>query len=256
VTTTSSLEQTKSKRSIVDASRFDFSLLVGKELTLFSEQFPGKPLKSKVILASEGELSIDRSGGSGLIDNLVSNQKVTMRVNYKGQQINVPATMKRSDGGKCRIIIGNKVVPLSRRRFTRVCLSRPVKLAIIPVSTFNRNKLERLRWLETVTISISGGGVLIDFSSSLEKPSYLFLNIDLAEFSFPALVLGQLVYSLPRDDDHFNIGLEFIIREAGKKHFSLTTLNEFPQVVFQYGKQERIELNNKITAWMQDNRQH
>ena len=252
----SSPEQTKLKSPTVEASRFDFSLLVGHELTLFSEQFPGKPLKSKVILASDGELSIDRSGGSGLIDNLVSNQKITMRVTYKGQQINVPATLKRSDGGKCRVIIGNKVVPLSRRRFTRVCLSRPVKLAVIPVSTFNRNKLERLRWLETVTVNISGGGVLIDFSSGLEKPSYLFLNIDLAEFPFPPLVLGQVVYSLPRDNDHFHIGLEFIVREARENHFAFTILKEFPQVVFQYGKQERVELNNKITAWTQDNQQH
>jgi len=253
---TSSLEQTKPKRPAVDASRFDFSLLVGHELTLFSEQFPGKPLKSKVILASDGELSIDRSGGCSLIDSLVSNQQVTMRVTYKGQQINVPATLKRSDGGKCRVIIGNKVVPLSRRRFTRVFLSRPVKLAVIPVSTFNRNKLARLRWLETVTVNISGGGVLIDFSSCLEKPTYLFLNIDLAEFPLPPLVLGQVLYSLPRDNGHFLVGLEFIVREEREKRFSLTTLKQLPQVVFEYGKQERIELNNKITAWMQDNRQH
>ena len=253
---TPSAEQTNLKRPTVDASRFDFSLLVGHEVTLFSEQFPGKLLKSKVILASDGELSIDRSGGCGLIDSLVSNQQVTMRVTYKGQQINVPATLKRSDGGKCRVIIGNKVVPLSRRRFTRVFLSRPVKLAVIPVSTFNRNKLARLRWLETVTVNISGGGVLIDFSSCLEKPTYLFLNIDLAEFPFPPLVLGQVLYSLPRDNGHFHIGLEFIIREEREKRFSLTTLKQLPQVVFEYGKQERIELNNKMTAWMQDNRQH
>ena len=253
---TPSAEQTNLKRPTVDASRFDFSLLVGHELTLFSEQFPGKPLKSKVILASNGELSIDRSGGCSLIDSLVSNQQVTMRVTYKGQQINVPATLKRSDGGKCRVIIGNKVVPLSRRRFTRVFLSRPVKLAVIPVSTFNRNKLARLRWLETVTVNISGGGALIDFSSYLENPTYLFLNIDLAEFPFPPLVLGQVVYSLPKDAGRFHIGLEFIVREEREKRFSLTTLKQLPQVVFEYGKQERIELNNKMTAWMQDNRQH
>jgi len=251
---TSSPEQTSLKRPAVDASHFDFSLLVGHEVTLFSEQFPGKPLKSKVILARNGEVSIDRSGGSGLIDSLVSNQKVTMRVMYKGQHISVPATLKRSSGGKCRMIVEDRVVPLSRRRFTRVFLSRPVKLAVIPVSTFSRNKLARLRWLETVTVNISGGGVLIDFSSCLEKPTYLFLNIDLVEFPFPPLVLGQVLYSLPRDNGHFLVGLEFIVREEREKRFSLTTLKQLPHVVFEYGKQERVELNNKITAWMQDNR--
>ena len=253
---TYSPEQTRPKLPAVDASRFDFSLLVGHEMTLFSQQFPGKPLKSKVILARDGEVSIDRSGGSGLIDNLVNNQKVTMRVTYKGQQISVPATLKRSGGGRCRIIVGEKVVPLSRRRFTRVFLSRPVKLAVIPVSTFNRNKLAQLRWLETATINISGGGALIDFSSCLENPTYMFLNIDLAEFPFPPLMLGQVLYSLPRDNGHFHIGLEFIVREERERRFSLTTLKQLPHVVFEYGRQERIKLNDKITAWMQNNRQH
>lgn len=253
---TSSPEQTRPKQPPVDASRFDFSLLVGHELTLFSEQFPGKPLKSKVILARDGELSIDRSGGCGLIDNLVNNQQVTMRVTYKGQQISVPATLKRSGGGGCRIIMGDKVMPLSRRRFTRVFLSRLVKLAVIPVSTFNRNKLARLRWLETVTINISGGGALIDFSSCLENPTYLFMNIDLAEFPFPPLMLAQVLYSLPRDNGHFHVGFEFIVREEREKRFSLTTLKQLPQVVFEYGERKRLELDNMITAWMHNNRRH
>lgn len=253
---TSSPEQTRPKRPAVDASRFDFSLLVGHELTLFSEQFPGKPLKGKVILVSNGELSIDRSGGSDLIDNLVSNQKVIMRMAYKGQQISVPATLKRSNGGKCRIIIGNTVVPLSRRRFTRVFLSRPVKLAVMPVPSFRRSKLARLRWVETVTINISGGGALIDSSSYLENPTCLFLNIDLGQFSFPPLVLGQVMYSLPRDAGHFQVGLEFIVKEMRDNRFPLPILKQLPRVVFEYGEQERSQLDNKITAWMQNNRQH
>ncbi len=250
------VEQTRLKPPAVDASRFDFSLLVGHELTLFSQQFPGRPLKSKVILARDGEVSIDRSGGAGLINNLVSNQKVTMRVIYKGQLISVPATLKRSGGGGCRIIVGDKVMPLSRRRFTRVFLSRPVKLAVIPVSTFNRNKLARLRWLETVTINVSGGGALIGFSSYLESPTYMFLNIDLVEFSFPSLVLGHVLYSLPRDNAHFHVGLEFIVREAKEKCFSSTTLKQLPHVVFEYGERERARLDNQITARMQNNQQH
>ncbi len=248
--------QLNPKQPTIDASLFDFSLLVGRELTLFSEQFPGKPLKSRVIVANSREISIDRSGGSALIDNLISNQKIIIRVEYKGQQLAVPATLKRSDGGKCRILLGEKVVPLSRRRFARALISRPVKLAAMPVSTFHRSKLARLRWLETVTLDISGGGVLIDFSSCLACPTYLFLHLDLGEFPFPPLMLGQALYSLPRNNGGYYTGLEFIIRENRERHFRPNTLSQLPPVVFKYGKAKRIELNKRIQAWMQNNPQH
>lgn len=246
----------RTQEGCVDSSRFDFSLLVGHELTLFSEQFPGKPLKSKVILANDREITIDRSGGSGLVDNLVSNQKVTIRVPYKGQQVAVPATLKRSAGGTCKMILGDRVVPLLRRRFTRVVMSRLVKLAMVPVATFNPEKLARLRWLETVTINISPGGTLIDFSCCLESPTYLFMNIDLNEFSFPALVLGQVRYSLPVETGHFHVGVEFVVKETRHAHFPLATLKHLPRVVFEYSEAQRSELNNKLTARMQNTHQH
>ncbi len=242
----------KQSTTSLDASCFDFSLLVGHELTLYSEQFPGKPLKSKVILASHREVWIDRSGGGGLIDNLVNNQKVIIQVEYKGQLVNVPSLLKRTQGGKCRILVGERVIPLTRRRFTRVELARPVKLAVIPLSTFNRNKLAHLRWLETMTVDISGGGALIDFSTHLESPTYLFLNIDLRDFSFPSLVLGQVLYSLPQETGHFHVGLKFITKEMKKNHFSLTLIKQFPQTVFEYGEKEQTQLNTKLTAWMQE----
>ena len=250
---TSGQAQKDLKPSAIDASCFDFSLLVGREVTLFSSQFPGKPLKSRVVLANNQEISLDRSGGSSLIDNLVSNQKITVRMGYKGQQLTIPATLKRGDGGKCRIVLGKKVVPLSRRRFTRAVITRPVKLAAVPISTFHRNKLGRLRWMETVTVDISGGGALIDFSNSLVSPTYLFLHIELEEVFFPSLVLGHVLYSLPRDKSNYHIGLEFIIREDREKHFPPSTLKQLPMVVFEFGKNERIELNKRIFAWKQNN---
>lgn len=239
----------------VDAARIDFSLLVGREATLFSEQFPGKPLISRVIQAGDREIVIDRKSHSGMIDNLVNNQKVIIRVPYKGQQVTVPAILKRAGKGKCRLLVGDKIVPLSRRRFARMVLSRSVKLAVMPVSTFHRKKLATLRWLETVTLDISGGGVLIDFSNYLENPTYLFMNIDLSEFSFPSLVLGQVLYCLPRDTSHFSVGLEFIIRESSGHHFPATTLRQLPRAVLAYGEEDRMELNKKIIARMQNNNQ-
>ncbi|MFH1374795.1 MAG: hypothetical protein ABII79_13485 [bacterium] len=248
---TGSMDQTDRTPGVVDALRLDLSLLVGREVTLFSEQIPGKPLVAKVILVSEGEISVDRSGGVGLIDSLVSNQKVTLQVTYRGQQLSLPAILKRSAGGRCRVIIGRQAMPLSRRRFTRVTLVRPVRLAAMPLMTFSRDKLSRLRWLETETITVSGGGTMIDFNSGLENPTYLFMNIDLADFSFPPLVLGQVLYSLSGDDGHFNIGIEFVLKEGSEQRFPLTTLKQLPPAVMDYSEHKRIEVNERITAWMQ-----
>lgn len=236
----------------IDSSRFDFSLLVGRELTLFSDQFPGKPLRSKVILANNYEITIDRSGNSGLIDNLVNNQKVTVQVAYKGQHLALPATLKRSGAGSCKIILGAKVLPLKRRKFVRVAMSRSVKLAVVPVATFNSQKLARLRWLETTSTNISSGGALIDFSSYLESPTYLFLNVDLNEISFPELVLGQVRYSLSRNTGHFLVGVEFIVKEVGQGLFPRMTLKQFPPAVFEYNKAQRSELNTKLTVLEQN----
>ena len=190
-------------RTAFDASRFDFSLLVGRTLSLYSEQFPGRELSSKVVLANDREITIDRGGGSGLIDNLVNNQKVTIRVKYKSQDLAIPAILKRSAGGMCQVILGEKVMPLLRRRFTRVALTCPVKLAAVPVATFDPAKLARLRWVKTHTCNFSSGGSLIESNSCLESPTYLFMKLSLKDFPFPSLVLAQVRYALPNDNRQY-----------------------------------------------------
>jgi hypothetical protein len=240
------------KRPAIDAACFDFSQLVGRDVTLFSDQFPGKPLKSRVVLASDREISVDRGTSAGFLDSLVSNQKIIIRMDYRGQPLSVPAVLRRTEGGRCRILLGRTVVPLSRRRFTRISLACPVKLAVVPVSTFSREKLSRLRWLETVTVNFSSAGSLIDFSSCLSRPTYLFLHIDMHQFSFPSLVLAQVLYSLSRDSGSFHIGVEFITREVQEKHFSAPTLRQLPPVVFGYGEKDREQLNEHILAWKQE----
>ncbi|HWR83620.1 MAG TPA: PilZ domain-containing protein [Candidatus Deferrimicrobium sp.] len=244
---------TEAAEPAVDTSKFDFSLLVGRELTLFSGQYPGRPLKSKVVVARGGEIAIDRGGGAGLIDNLVNNQPVTVRVEYKGQQVTMPATLKRTGNSGCRLILGEKVMPLSRRRFPRALMCRPVKLAVMPVATFQRSKLAHLRWMQTVTVDVSAGGTLIDFSSALEYPTYLFLHLDLEEILLPALVLGQVRHSLPMDAGHFRVGVEFIVREARDKHFSIVTLKQLPAQVFEFDELKRQTFNKTVMAWMHDN---
>ncbi|HPI33019.1 MAG TPA: hypothetical protein PLR32_06855, partial [candidate division Zixibacteria bacterium] len=68
----------------LEIERFDLSTLVGRKVTLYAEQFPGKPLTSRVTVAAGKAITIDRSGHAGLIANLVNNQRVVLQIVYKG----------------------------------------------------------------------------------------------------------------------------------------------------------------------------
>ena len=63
----------------IETNQIDLSSLVGREITIFTDQFQGKPLRTKVIMVTGGVLSVDRGGGSGMIDCLISNQKAIVK---------------------------------------------------------------------------------------------------------------------------------------------------------------------------------
>ncbi len=235
----------------VEIERFDFSTLVGHKITIFTEQFPGKALESRVTVANGRSISIDRSGGSGLIDNLINDQKIVLQVRYKDEPVAMTATLKRTDGGGCRINLGDKVTPLLRRKWRRVPIACPVRLASIPVGGFTRNGLARLRWLETETINLSGGGAMIRFSSALEPPAHLFVNVNWPDLGFPALIVAQVRHSLVRETGRWNIGLKFIPREQRREHFPFDTIRQMPQPVFAYDHALQANIEEKLIAWMQ-----
>ncbi len=237
----------------IDAFRVDLTLLAGREATLYTEQFPGQPLKATIALANDREVHIDRGTSAHAIDNLASGQKVVVRVGYKGQHLSLPAVLNRVDGHRYRIALGKKLLPLTRRKYARIDYRSPVKLALMSATTFQRSRLGRLRWLETVTINISSGGSLIDFNTCLVNPTYLFFHLQSLDFSFPSLLLAQVVYSLPLEDAGFRVGLRFIVKEAQPRHFPPATIKELPPVVHEYGEAKRTELDQEIVAWVQAN---
>ena len=104
----------------ISSEQLDLSTVVGHDVTIYSRQFPGKPLQSKVVLVTKNILSVDRSGSGGQIDSLVNNQRITVKLDYKGQPVALAAVLKRSSGGRCNILLGDNVTLLARRRFTRI----------------------------------------------------------------------------------------------------------------------------------------
>ncbi len=231
----------------IGSDQLDFSSLVGREIVLFTEQFPGKRLTSRVIMVNQNVIAIDRSKSSGLIDDLVNNQKVVVQFDYRGEVVSVQATMKRSSGGKCNLMLGDTIVPLVRRKFRRYDLSLQVKLAVVHPATFQPDSLARLRWMETDTINVSCGGVLLNLDSVLRDEAYLFLHVAMQEFLLPQMVVAQVRHSLQKDGGRHNVGLEFIINEQKQKHFNHNVLRCMPATVLEYSAGQRAQVNEMLT---------
>ena len=229
----------------------DLSTLVGHEITLFTEQFQGKPLKTKVVMISGGVLSLDRSGAGGTIDNLITNQKAIIQFFHKGQRISVDATLKRTGGGKCTLVLGDKLVWLTRRKYKRYDLTRPVRCAVMPSRDMDGKRLNKLRWMETDSVNFSSGGLMLCLQKQLNDHSYLLLNLDVTDFDFPALIIAQVRYAYPTDSFRFFIGIEFIVNDVREKHFAPTTIKRLPPVVFEYDASRRSELNRELAVHLQ-----
>jgi hypothetical protein len=249
MTTDTEVKPTPTEERALD---LDLAELVGRTVTLFSEQFPGRPLRSRVMAARDGEVSIDRSGTDGRIDNLVSNQEVVMKFEYHGQAVATQAMLKRRQGGQCHIVIGERVVPLSKRKYRRMDLRCRVRLAALPRTQLQPRKLSELRWVETDTINLSSGGTLVTMNSYLEPGVYVVINIDLGHLGFPLLLAGCVRHCFQRSDGEYCAGIEFIIQEKREDHFSSTSLRQLPNNLFRYSDSDRRALNREIIAWMQE----
>ena len=232
----------------IDSDQLDFSSLVGREIVLFTEQFPGKRLTSRVIMVNRSSIAIDRSKSSGLIDDLVNNQKLVVQFDYRGEVVSVQATMKRSSSGKCNLVLSDTIVPLVRRKFRRYDLSLQVKLAVVHPATFQADSLGRLRWMETDTINISCGGILLNLDSVLRDEAYLFLHVAMQEFLLPHMLVAQVRHSFQKEGGRYNVGLEFIISEQKQNHFNHNVLRSMPATVLEYSAGQRARVNEMLTT--------
>ena len=234
---------------VINVSALDLSSLVGREIKLFSEQFPGKEIMSRVVLAQDRELVIDNGGKSTQIDNLVHGQTVILQFVYRGQAVSVKASLRRSAGNSSHLVLDDRVTPLSQRKFRRIPIEQLVRLAAFPPLTFRRTNLSRLRWIETHLINFSSGGALVAIPGYLERGVYLLASIELGQPAFPPMILGQVRHCFAVDSGAFHVGMEFIVTEVGKRQLPPPTMKELPAVVLSYDARQREHLNKKILAW-------
>ena len=227
----------------------DLSYLVGREINLFSEQCPGKEMKTRVVSTTGRQMLVDGVGRQNALENLVNNQHVVIQFQYKGQDVSVKAILRRTAGGRCTFHLDEKVVPLSQRRHRRIDLTTMVRLAPFPMSTFSRKNLARLRWIGTSTQNFSSGGALLDIPGYLHRDVFLLMNLNLKQDTFPALILGQVRHCHPTADNKFRVGVEFVTKETANRILPQTIARELPAVVFSYSAVDRERLNKIIQAW-------
>lgn len=238
----------------VAAVGLDFSHLVGRQIAVFSEQFPGKRMTTKVLAYAEGELLVNTAGEDGLIDSLVDRQTLIVQFPYKGQQISVRVKIKRTQAGRCYFVLGTQVVPLNQRRFERISLVRPVNLAPLPALATSKLDIAKLRWMQTETVNFSSGGALINMSSFIQQNMFMLVHLDMPkEDMLPSLLLAQVRHCYQAELAAFKIGVEFMIRELCARALPPDRLQQLPASVTSYTATQREKLNSVVRAWMQNN---
>ncbi len=242
--------QTDHFQSFISTDELELSTLVGRYVILYSEQFPGLPLKARVVEYSESTLTIDRSGGQRRVDSLVHNQNLGVQFGYKGERITVRAQFKRI-GSKCRLIIGPRALALTRRRFMRVRMTLNARLAVLSLTNLAPGRLRNLRWIKTEAVNFSSGGVLIELGSYLERDTILLMNIEQESFDFPVLITGRVRYCHQLSATRYGAGVEFIVNDIKRSLFPESAVKVLPAIIFEYDARKRMWLNDQIAAWTQ-----
>lgn len=219
---------------VYNALMSNLNSLVGRNILIQSEQFQGQPIKSKVVLVNNKTISVDRSGGQGMIEELLNNQDVIVQFEYKGQRISVNAKVVRSLKGRCSITLGEKFVPLSRRRHVRFDKKLVTRCAALPLTSANTIGLARLRWLETESVNVSCGGTMLKLPSNLSTNTYLLINLQGQHLGYPNLIIGQVRHCNPTDSYNYLVGVQFIPFEEKESHFPSITLKRLPSAAFEF----------------------
>ena len=239
--------QTGNRSYDFDSERLDFSCLVGCEIKLFSQQFPGRELRTKILSATDNQLQAESGSRFDAIDNLVNQQKVVLQFRYRGEEISVRARCRRTDGGRCYFLLDERATPLSQRRFYRVDLVSTVRMAAYPLLTRGSKDLGKLRWLETTSINLSSGGLAVEVPSVLDEDVHLLINVDLENLPLPKMLLGKVRHCWPLENLHYQVGVEFVTREIACRLFPPATMRQLPASLFSYRGLDREKLNRFIS---------
>ena len=227
----------------INVNKVDVADFVGRELKLRTEQFPGKLLDSKVVGVSGQSLLIDRSGGAGLVNELINNQKVVVYIEYKDEPVKLESRIIIPHRGRMQIPIDDNLVPEINREFRRVPLQIDTRLACFTSNYMSSTRLNKLKWISTTTNNISGGGILVQVPSELSEDFYMVINIEMDGIDLPRLILGRVRHCTHSSENNkFMAGVQFITRENYGKLVPRELIRNLPGALFDLKNDDRHKL--------------
>jgi c-di-GMP-binding flagellar brake protein YcgR len=232
-----------SVKTVIDCDDIDHSVLVGREIKIRSEQFPGRVLYSKVIGVIERNLVIDRTGSLGLINQLVGSQNVEVHLTYKGEPIVFSSQISKPKEGRIQIPLAKNIIPQVNRRFVRVGLCKDIRLTYFDNISISSARLNKLKWLETKTVNMCGGGMLVEIPANLSNDYYTILHLGFQEFEMPSLLVGGIRHSREGTKNLYYIGIEFIVNEDHIERLPKALIRNLPPKLFEFNERIREDLS-------------
>jgi hypothetical protein len=232
--------------AIIRSQDIDDAQLIGKEIKLITEQFPGKPLSSKVMSIRDGNLIIDKSGSGGLVNQLIHRQNIKVRFEYKGEPVEFTSLILPRTSGRIQIPLAPDITPLVRRQFVRFNLEKNIRLTYFDTGNIKSARLNKLKWIETAIANIGGGGVMSEMPNALSHDYYVILNLDFENIQVPDLLIGRVCHShLGRDKKNL-VGIEFIVKETVKEQLPHSLIRNLPPGIFAFDQDTRRELARRL----------
>lgn len=149
-----------------------------------------------------------------------------------------------------------RIKRVQRRQFVRIEMLQRIRYARVgPVMDWE-DYAERLDWIESTTLNMSGGGLALKLDSDLDLLDRVFLQIDLfPKQGLPAIVAGIVRRTFAIEKQKI-AGVEFIVCDRLKEHFSSADLKRLPAPVTRFDRraqnrlvtfifQQEIELRKK-----------
>ncbi|MFH2036172.1 MAG: PilZ domain-containing protein [Candidatus Zixiibacteriota bacterium] len=234
-----------SNQPIIEKEAINRADFMGRELTIKSEQFPGRILTTKVVGIYGDCLLIDRSGSGGLVNELINNQKISVQVTYRGEPVIFESKIVSPMKGRMYIPISQQLIPKIFRAFERYSLMLDVRLAYFNNTGISTTRLNRLKWLETKTKNISGGGIMVNLPVDLTKDFFMILHLGWDHPDVPKLLLGQVRHS-HQAGNKFDVGIEFVIKETYRNNLPVSLIRNLPEKLFEFSDAGRKKMDNII----------
>jgi hypothetical protein len=225
--------------------------LITEEIIIWCYEGNVGEVYSSRVLGVEGQrLRINlprRIAGNGY---LRTSRPVVLNFIIDNQFYRCPAAYEADDEHTRELVINGPIEPTTRRGHGR----RPMQahLGYAPVSDFSlsRGAFANLRWKQSMTIDLSGGGALFQVPFQAPVDSYLLINLEIPTFHGSFFVFGQVRWvGLSETKRRFYLcGVQFILREDLHRHFSDRALSELPAIILSFDKKMQMELDAFLKA--------